>query len=62
MHIKILVGIAEGKSIVDRPKLRWENNTKIDLKEIEREVVDYIYLAQDRVQRQALVNSVMPWI
>jgi hypothetical protein len=32
-------------------------------KEIEQEVVDWIYLAQDRVQRQAVVRTVMKlWV
>jgi len=35
------------------------DNIKMDTKEIGAEVMDWIYLAQDRVQRRALVNTVM---
>jgi hypothetical protein len=37
----------------------WEDNIKMDLKEIECDVVDWIYLAQDRDPWRALVNTVM---
>jgi hypothetical protein len=36
-----------------------ENNIRVDLKDTGREVVDWIRLAQDRVQRRALVDTVM---
>jgi hypothetical protein len=38
---------------------RWEGHVSMDLKEIWWEVVDRIYLAQDRDHRRALVNMVM---
>jgi hypothetical protein len=40
---------------------RWDNNNKMDLKEIECEHVDWIHLVQDtcRVQGRSLVNMVM---
>jgi hypothetical protein len=31
-----------------RPRHRWEDNTKMDLKEIEWKGVDWIFLAYDR--------------
>jgi hypothetical protein len=44
---------------------RWENNTKMDLRDIGVEDVDWINLAQNRDLWQALVNMVMnlwvPW-
>jgi hypothetical protein len=44
---------------------RWEDNIKIDLKEIVCDDVDWIHLAQGKDQWQALVNMVMnlqvPW-
>jgi hypothetical protein len=43
--IKILVGKPFG-----RPKRRWKDNIKMDLREIGLEVVEWIYLAQDKVQ------------
>jgi hypothetical protein len=36
---------------------RREINIKTDLKETERDDVEWIYLAQVRVQRQAFVNT-----
>jgi hypothetical protein len=38
---------------------RWKDNIEIYLKEIRREDVDWIHLAEDRVQLRALVNTVM---
>jgi hypothetical protein len=36
----ILVGKPEGKSSLGRPRRRWEDNIKIDLREIRSEGVD----------------------
>jgi hypothetical protein len=41
------------------PRLRWEDNIKMDLREIEWGAVDWIYLVHDRVQWRALLNTVM---
>jgi hypothetical protein len=56
---KILVRIPERKRLLGRPKHRWKDNIRIDLREIGWEVVDWIHAAQDRDQWQALVNMVM---
>jgi hypothetical protein len=56
---KIFVGIPEGKGPFGRPTLRWEDNVRIDLKEIGLEVVDWIHLTQDRDHWRAFVNTVM---
>jgi hypothetical protein len=42
-----------------RPRCRWVNNIKIDLREIGWDGMDWIDLAQDRDQWRALVNKVM---
>jgi hypothetical protein len=44
---------------VGRPRCRWEDNIKMDLGEIGIDVVNWIRLAQHRVQWQAFVNTVM---
>jgi hypothetical protein len=44
----ILVGKPEGKRPLERPRRRWVDNIKMDLKEIGREGTDCIELAQDR--------------
>jgi hypothetical protein len=49
-----LVGRLEGKRPLGRPKRRWEDNIKMDLREIEIDEANWILLAQDRVQWRAL--------
>jgi hypothetical protein len=56
---RLLVGKPEGKRPLGRPRRRWIDNIKMDLLEIEMNVVDWIGLAQDRYRWRALVNSVM---
>jgi hypothetical protein len=47
--IQILIGKPEGKRPLGRrSRRRWEDNIRMDLKEIVWEGVDWIYLAQDR--------------
>jgi hypothetical protein len=56
---RVLVGKPEGKSALERPRRRWENGIKIDLREIGWGDVDWIHLAQDRDRWWAVVNAVM---
>jgi len=56
---KILVRRLVGKRHLGRPKCRQENNIRMTLTETGWEGVDWIYLAQDREQWQALVLTVM---
>jgi hypothetical protein len=56
---RILVGKPEGKRPLGRPRSRWVDNIKMDLREIGWDAVDWIDLAQDRDQWKALVNTVM---
>jgi hypothetical protein len=53
------VGKPEGKRPLGRPKRRWEDNIKIELKEVRCGGMDWIELAQDRDRWRALVNVVM---
>jgi hypothetical protein len=55
---KILVGEPEGQRSLGRPRHRWKD-IRMDLMEVGWEGVDWIHLAQDRDQWQALVNTVM---
>jgi len=55
---RVLVGKAEGKRPLGRPRRRWEDNIKMDLQEVECGGVDWIELAQDRDRWQALVTAV----
>ena len=45
---RILVGRPDGKRPLVRPRLRWEDNIKMDLQEVGCEGMDWIELAQDR--------------
>jgi hypothetical protein len=56
---RILVGKPEGKRPLGRPRHRWVDNIKMDLREIGWDGMDWIELAQDRDQWRALVNMVM---
>jgi hypothetical protein len=58
MCIKILVVKPEAKRRFGRPRHRWEN-IKLDLGEVGWAIVYWIYLYQNRVQWQTLVNTVM---
>jgi hypothetical protein len=42
-----------------RPRHKWEDNIKMDLREIGIDVANWIRLVQDRVQWRAFVNTVM---
>jgi hypothetical protein len=56
---RILVGKPERKRPLGRPRRRWVDNIKMDLREIGWDDVDWIHLAQDRDQWRALVNTVL---
>jgi hypothetical protein len=47
---RLLVGKPEGERPLGRPRRRWVDNIKMDLLEIGWSSVDWIGLAQDRVQ------------
>jgi hypothetical protein len=55
----ILVGRPEGRRPLGRPRRRWEDNIKVDRREIGFGDADWIHLAQDRDKWQAVVNTVM---
>jgi hypothetical protein len=55
----ILVGRPEGRRPLGTPMRRWEDNIKMDLKEIGFGDGDWIHWAQDRDRWRALVNTVM---
>jgi hypothetical protein len=57
---RVLVGRPEGKRPLVRPRRRWEDNIKIDLREIRIDEANWIQLAQDRVQWWAFVNTNEP--
>jgi hypothetical protein len=56
---RVLVGRPKGKRPLGRPMHRWEDNIKLDLREIVINGANLIQLAQDRVQWWYFVNTVM---
>jgi len=55
---RVLVGKPEGKRSLGRPRRIWEDNIKMDLREVGGGG-DWTELAQDRDRWRALVNTVM---
>jgi hypothetical protein len=56
---RVLVGKPGGKRPLGRPRLRWEDNIKMDHQEVGCRGMDCIPLAQDRERWRTLVNAVM---
>jgi hypothetical protein len=55
---RVLVGRPKGKRPLERPRHRWEDNIKMDLRETGISGTNWIRLAQDRVQWRTFVNKV----
>jgi hypothetical protein len=56
---RVFVGKPEVKRALGRPRRRWEDKIRMDLREISWECVEWIQLAQDRDRWRALANAVM---
>jgi hypothetical protein len=56
---RILMEEPDGKRQLGKPRRRWVDNIKMDLREIGWTGLNWIDLAQDRDQWRALVNAVM---
>jgi hypothetical protein len=56
---KVLVGKPEGKRSLGKPRSRWEDEIRMDLREIGLGCVDWIRLVQDRDRWRAVVSAVM---
>ena len=54
---KILIGAPAGKRPLGRPSRRWEDNIRMDLKEIGINKRNWVDLAHDRDYWRALVNA-----
>jgi hypothetical protein len=55
----ILVGRPEGRRPLGRPRSGWEDNIKMDLREIGFGDMHWIHWAQDRDRWRVVVNTVM---
>jgi hypothetical protein len=56
---RALVGKPEGRRPLGRTRRRWEDNIKMDLREVGWGGMDWINLAQDRDGWRAVVYTVM---
>jgi hypothetical protein len=56
---RVFVGRPEGKRPLRRLRRRWEDNIKMDLREIGIDGANWIRLAQDRFQCRSFVNTMM---
>jgi hypothetical protein len=56
---KVLVGKPEGKRPLGRPRRRWEDGIRMDLREIGLGGVDWSRLSQHRDRWRAVVSAVM---
>jgi hypothetical protein len=53
------VGRSEGKRKLGRPSSRWEDNIKMDLREMGVDESEWVRLVQDSVLWRAFVDTVM---
>jgi len=56
---RVLVGKSDRRRPLGRPRPRWEDKIRMDLREVGCKCVDWMELAQDRDRRRALVSAVM---
>jgi hypothetical protein len=56
---RVLVGRPEGKRPLRRLRRRWEDNIKVDLREIGIDGANWIRMAQNMVQWRTFVKTVM---
>jgi len=56
---RVLMGIPEGRRPLGRPRHRWEDTIRMDLRRVGCGCVDWMELAQDRNRWRALVSAVI---
>jgi hypothetical protein len=56
----VLVWKPEGKSPFERPRQKWEDNIRMDLRKTGWEIVDWMHQTQDR-DCQLLKKDSAPW-
>jgi hypothetical protein len=55
---RLLVGRPEGRRLPRRPRYRWVDNIKINIRRLGWGDMEWIDLTQDGYHRRALVNTV----
>jgi hypothetical protein len=56
---RVMIGKPERKRPLGRPRRRWEDGIRMDLRETDWGSIDWIQLAQDRDRWRAVVSAVM---
>jgi hypothetical protein len=56
---KVSVGKPQEKRLLGRPRRRWENGIRMDLRELGWDGVGWFQLAEGRSRWRAIVNAVM---
>ena len=56
---RVLAWKPASKRPLGRPRCRWEDNIKMDLREVDCDPRDWIALAEDRDQWRAYVRAIM---
>ena len=56
---RVLLGKPEGRRPLGRPRCRWEDNIRMDLRDVGCGCLDWMEPAQDRDRWRALVSAVM---
>jgi hypothetical protein len=56
---RVLVGKLERKRPLGRPRIRWEDNIRVDIQEVGLGDMIWIGLARDRDRWRAIENAVM---
>ena len=57
---RVLVGKPEGKRLLGRPRHRWEDNIKMDLRDPDCDPGEWIDLSEWRVYVRAVMNLRVP--
>ena len=57
--VNILTGIPAGKRRLGRPRRRWEDNIRMNLKEMSNNAKNWVDSAQDRDYWRSLVNAAL---
>jgi hypothetical protein len=55
----VLMGKPEGKIVLGRPRRRWEDGMRMDLRKTGWRSIEWIQLAQDRDRWRDLMNTLM---
>jgi hypothetical protein len=56
---RVLVGRPEEKRPLERPRRRWEDRIKMDLRKIGSKSMEWVHLAKDMEHWRTLVNAVI---